>query len=133
VALKQGGGVHFRPWSFSKRSMAKERAAALRAEAERLRRLRGPEIAEAEELIRRWNRRAGRGGWPSWYPTVGTAILAGTPVLDFVCPACGVLGQLHLRTIDRHPNAPIGVLIPQLSCTRCRPNPPFVRLLALRP
>lgn len=118
---------------FSKRMMAQERAAALRAEAERLRRLRAPEIAEAEELIRRWNRRAARGGHPPWYPTIGTALLADTPLLDFVCPACRIMGQIDLQTIDRHPQATVGVLIPQLSCTRCRPNPPFVRLLALKP
>ena len=43
--------------------MAQERAAALRAEAEAKRRALGPEIAEAEELIRRWNRRVACGGW----------------------------------------------------------------------
>lgn len=118
---------------FSKRMMARERAAALRVEAERLRRLRAPVVAEAEELIRRWNRRAARCGHPPWYPTIGAALLAGIPILDFVCPACQIIGQLDLRTIDRHPQATVGVLIPQLSCTRCRPNPPFVRLLALKP
>jgi hypothetical protein len=120
------------PMGFSKRMMAKERAAALRAEAERLRQLRGPEISEAEELVRRWNRRVARGGWPPYYPTIGAALLAGTPILDFVCPACRICGQVDLRTRDRHPQATIGILIPQLSCTRCVPNPPFARLLVLR-
>ena len=118
---------------FSKRMMAQERAAALRAEAEAKRRALGPEIAEAEELIRRWNRRVARGGGAPWYPTIGTALLAGMPILDFVCPACQICGQLDLRMIDRHPQATIGVLIPQLWCTRCTPNPPFVRLLGLKP
>jgi len=117
---------------FSKRMMAQERAAALRAEAEAKRRALGPEIAEAEELIRRWNRRIARGGGAPWYPTIGTALLANTSLLDFACPACQIIGQLDLRTIDRHPQAPIRVLIPQLSCTRCRSTPPFVRLLGLK-
>src|SRR4051812_6361398 len=65
-----------------------------------------------------------RAGWPPWYPTIGAALLAELPVIDFVCPACRVRGHLDLRTIDRHPHATIGVvLIPQISCTRCRQPP----------
>jgi hypothetical protein len=91
--VETGLWATFPPMGFSKRLMAKERAAALRAEAERLRRLQGPEIAEAEELVRRWNRRAARGGQLPWYPTIGAAILAGMPLLDFVCPGCRICGQ----------------------------------------
>src|SRR3954452_5079 len=65
--LSPGDSRYNSAMGFSKRMMAQERAAALRAEAERLRRLCGPEIAEAEELIRRWNRRLAR-GWPLGIP-----------------------------------------------------------------
>jgi len=35
---------------------------------------------------------------------------------------------IDLRTLDRHPGASISSLIPSLSCRRCSPNAPFVRL-----
>src|SRR5712671_6306919 len=90
---------------FSKRMMAQERAAALRAEAEAKRRALGPEIAEAEELIRRRTRRVARGGGAPWYPTIGTALLAGISILNFVCPACQICGATRLAD-DRQ--APTG-------------------------
>src|SRR5262249_27000373 len=125
-------GGYSRYMGFSKRMMEQERAAARRAIAEQERSARAPEIAEAKEIIDRWNRYAARASRPKFYPTIGAAILAGMPILEFVCPACRVCGQLDLRTIDRHPQATIGVLISQLSCRRCSPNPPFARLLTLR-
>jgi hypothetical protein len=53
-------------------------------------------------------------------------------VAEFICPACQRIGQIDLRSLDRHPNATIESLIPSLSCRRCQPNPPFVKLLGLR-
>ena len=82
----------------------------------------GPEIAEAEELVRLWNSRAARGGWPPFYPTIRTAILAGTPWLTFECPACKQCGELDLRTLDRtsahdhrrpHPTIVVQAMQPQ--------------------
>jgi hypothetical protein len=49
----------------------------------------------------------------------------------FYCPACQQVGEVDLRTLDRHPHATIEGLIPALSCRRCRPNPPFAKLIGL--
>jgi hypothetical protein len=47
-------------------------------------------------------------------------------------PGCGVVGEIDLRALDRHPGASLESLIPELSCTRCSPNPPFAKLIGLR-
>jgi len=71
-----------------------------------------------------WNRRMERGARPSFFSTFETAIASGMSVLEFVCPACQVLGEIDLRTIDRHRAMTISGLIPSLSCRRCCTNPP---------
>jgi hypothetical protein len=43
-------------------------------------------------------------------------------------PACGQLGSVDLRTLDRHPGGSISSLIPAVSCRRCSPNAPFAKL-----
>jgi hypothetical protein len=45
------------------------------------------------------------------------------PWLTFSCPACGQVGSVDLRTLDRHPGAAISSLIPSVSCRRCSPTP----------
>ena len=42
-------------------------------------------------------------------------------------------GSIDLRTLDRHPDAMITSLIPQLSCRSCRPHAPFAELVRLSP
>jgi hypothetical protein len=59
-----------------------------------------------------WNSRAARKARPSFYPTIETALLAGTPWLYYQCPACQLIGDVDLRTLDRHPMLPISGLIP---------------------
>ena len=84
--------------------------------------------AEAETIVAIWNARqaGGRALW--FYPTIGAAIAAGLPWLSFSCPACGQVGSVDLRTLDRHPGGAISSLIPSASCRRCSPNAPFARL-----
>jgi hypothetical protein len=41
-----------------------------------------------------------------------------------------MIGEVDVRTIDRHPAGSIESLVPALSCPRC-PNGPFVKLRAL--
>jgi hypothetical protein len=60
---------------------------------------------------------------------IGAAIATGYRWLAFTCPACRQIGEIDLRTLDQHLAATIESLIPALSCRRCRPNPPFVKLL----
>ena len=116
------------PMGPNRRAQERERAAARaaaeakRAEAER------KAIAEAQKIVAIWNARqaGGRALW--FYPTIGAAIAAGLPWLTFSCPACGQVGSVDLRTLDRHPGASISSLIPSLSCRRCSPNAPFARL-----
>ena len=42
-----------------------------------------------------------------------------------------VLKQVDLRKLDRHPRMTLYGLIPKLSCTSCRPSPPFAQLVRL--
>jgi hypothetical protein len=86
----------------------------------------------AARIVRLYNARA-ETRWPSFYPTIGTAIIAGTPILRFFCPACQQMGETDLRQWDRHANGAISSLIPDLSCDRCCPNPPLARLRGLAP
>jgi hypothetical protein len=116
---------------FNKRRQAREREAARRAEDEQRRREQGRESIQAQKLVAIWNSRTKRGARPSFYPTLETAIIAGTPWLSYQCPACQAVGEVDLRTLDRHPMMPISGLISSLSCRWCCPNPPFAKLVAL--
>jgi hypothetical protein len=116
---------------FNQRRMERDRAAAGRAEQERRQRELGRDTTQAQKLVAIWNSRAARKARPSFYPTMETAILAGTPWLAYQCPACQLIGDVDLRTLDRHPIMPISGLIPSLSCRWCCSNPPFARLVAL--
>jgi hypothetical protein len=86
---------------------------------------------EAKRVVAIWNTRRAKGRHLWFHLTIGAAIIAGRPWLTFVCPACRVIGEVDLRTLDRHPAATVESLIPSLSCRRCVPNAPFVRLLGL--
>jgi hypothetical protein len=86
----------------------------------------------ADNLVEVWNSRLAAGRELFFSPTIRAAILARTPILAFVCPACQVTGSVDLRKLDRHPRASITSLIPSLSCRRCVPNAPFARLTGLR-
>ena len=110
------------------RAQERERAAARAAEEAKRAELDRNSIVEAEKIVAIWNARqaGGRALW--FYPTIGAAIAAGYPWLSFSCPACGQVGSVDLRTLDRHPGASISSLIPSVSCRRCSPNAPFAKL-----
>src|SRR6476659_8690313 len=88
--------------------------------------------AFATRVVSIWNGRMARGLDLFFSPTIGAALAAGKPVLQFYCPGCGVRGEADLRRFDRHPAATVESLIPAISCTRCQPQPPFARLTAVR-
>ena len=112
----------------NRRAQERERAAAWTAAEARRAEAQRKAIADAQKIVAIWNARqaGGRALW--FYPTVGAAIAAGLSWLTFSCPACGQLGSVDLRTLDRHPGASISSLIPSVSCRRCSPNAPFARL-----
>jgi hypothetical protein len=112
----------------NRRAQERERAAALAAEAAKRAEAERKATADAHKIVAIWNARqaGGRALW--FYPTIGAAITAGLPWLSFSCPACGQFGSVDLRTLDRHPRAPISSLIPSVSCRRCSPNAPFAKL-----
>jgi hypothetical protein len=85
----------------------------------------------AGRIIDLWDARRARGAEPLFHPTIGGAIRAGRPWLTCYCPGCGVVGEIDLRKLDRHPDASVGSLIPLLSCQRCSPHPPFGKLIGL--
>ena len=116
---------------FNQRRMARERAAIERAEQERGQRELGRYAVQAEKLVAIWNSRAARRARPSFYPTIETALLAGAPWLAYQCPSCQLIGDVDLRTLDRHPLMAISGLIPSLSCRWCCSNPPFAKLIGL--
>jgi hypothetical protein len=69
-----------------------------------------------------------RAGWGTMsYPSVGSALLAGTPWLHVVCPACGIVGEADLRSIDIHPNASVAAVVRRISCVRCCPHSPLAK------
>lgn len=89
------------------------------------------DLTRAHALVHLWNSELQRGVAPSFYPTIRTALIAGCPVLEAVCPACRRIGNVDLRRLDRHPQASVGSILPALSCQACSPNPPFARPLRL--
>jgi hypothetical protein len=111
------------------RELARRRAESAETKSEQ----REAARAYAMRIVALWNARARRGRPASSYPTLRTALDAGTTLLTFMCPACQQVGEFDLRTVtDRlPPQASLSVLIPALSCTRCSPNAPFARLIGL--
>ena len=89
------------------------------------------ESRTAARLIDLWEARRQRGAEPLFTPSIGAAVRAGRPWLAFCCPGCGVAGEIDLGRVVRHPGASIESLIPDLSCTRCSPHPPFAKLIGL--
>jgi hypothetical protein len=83
-------------------------------------------------IIKAWNAHARRHQPPRFYPTIGAALSAEVPWLEYLCPGCGMIADIDIRTFDWHPAATISSLIPKLPCPRCYNNPPFARLRALR-
>jgi hypothetical protein len=71
--------------------------------------------AEAEAVIQRWKDQLSRGGDMPWSPTIRAALLAGTPWLEVFYPGCGTSRAIELPTVDRHPLASVGTLVPRLS------------------
>jgi hypothetical protein len=90
------------------------------------------DIEHSKAVVAAWNDRAKAKLRPSFFPTIRTALLAGTPVIDVLCTGCRTIGSVDLRRFDYHDAAPISALIPKLSCRRCCPNPPFAILIGLR-
>jgi hypothetical protein len=90
------------------------------------------DIEHSEAVVAAWNERALSRRRMSFYPTVKTALLAGTAVLEVLCPACQSIGGVDLRDIDIHPSASLSAVIRRLSCRRCCPNPPFAKAVGLK-
>ena len=112
----------------NRRAQERERAAARAAQAAKRAGAERKAIAEAQKIVGIWNARQAGGRELWFYPTIGAAIAAGVPWLSFSCPACGQVGAVDLRALDRHPGAAISSLIPSLSCRQCSPNAPFAKL-----
>ena len=102
-------------------------AAAERERAREIAREQGPRRAAARNLIALWNLHLASGWRSMFYPTVGTALFAGAPWLHVVCPACQIVGEVDLCTVDIHPGASVATVVRRLSCQRCCPHPPFAK------
>ncbi len=86
---------------------------------------------EAIQVVERWNHALAAGRGELWSPTIRAAILAGMPWLDVYCPGCRSSRALDVRTLDRHPLASVGSLVPGLRCSWCRGSPPMPVLAGL--
>jgi hypothetical protein len=100
----------------NKRAQERERAAARAAEASKRAEAERKAVADAQKIVAIWNARQAGGRELWFYPTIGAAVAAGVPWLTFSCPACGQVGSVDLRTLDRHRGASISSLIPSVSC-----------------
>jgi hypothetical protein len=116
---------------FNKRRMESERAAIAAKHAEARRALGAQIIEDAKQLIATWNVRQEKYMPMLISPTIGAAITARYWYLWVRCPACRTTSGIDLRTLDRHPDAAVTSLIPDLSCRSCRPNAPFAELVRL--
>jgi hypothetical protein len=63
--------------------------------------------------------------------SIGGALSSGFPWLRVNCPGCGSIGEVDLRTIDRHRGASLASLITSLACRRCRGQGPLPQLHGL--
>ncbi len=86
----------------------------------------------AQRIVALFNARAARGRRPAFFPTIKCALVAETPIVHTVCPACRTITETDLRTLDHHPLATIASIIPKVSCRRCRPNAPFARIIEIK-
>ncbi|MFL9826934.1 hypothetical protein [Rhodoplanes sp. SY1] len=86
---------------------------------------------QARELVARWNAELAAGAMPLWSPSIRGALVAGTPWLEVLCPACSTIGAVDLRRLDRHPEGAVAALVLGLHCSRCGPHAPMPRLLGL--
>jgi len=114
----------------NRRQLEREEARAREEERRRQEEARQVEIAEACQVIETWNTKVAAGRRMLSAPTFGAARLAGYRWLT-VCPGCGTVKEIDLGKIDRHPDASIASLIPDLSCRMCRPHAPFAQLRRL--
>jgi hypothetical protein len=87
----------------------------------------------ATALVSIWDARLASGRELWFCPTIGAATAGGRPWLQFMCPGCLMVGEVDLHKLGRHPRGSIESIIPDLSCRRCQPNPPFAQLLRLSP
>jgi hypothetical protein len=82
--------------------MLEKRARALVSEAAQ---------RDARRIVAIWNGRRAKGRELWFHLRIGAAIAAGHPWLSFYCPGCQQIGEIDLRTLDRHPNATIESLV----------------------
>jgi hypothetical protein len=115
----------------NRRRLEREEARARKEKRRRQEDARRVEIAEACDVIEAWNAKVAAGRRILSAPTFGAARLAGYRWLTVYCPGCGTVKDMDLAGIDRHPDASITSLIPDLSCRMCRPHAPFAQLRRL--
>jgi hypothetical protein len=92
-----------------------------------------PATVRAQSIVSAWNARARRGEPAEFFPTFETVLAAGCWRLSYCCPACRQMATVDVRDFaeKHHPQAPVSMLIPKLSCKQCCPNPPLATLQEL--
>ncbi len=115
----------------NRRKMEAYRKAKADAEAAAKRATDAQVLEDAERLIDAWNERQAKRMPMIFSPTIGAAVAARYWFLWVRCPACRSTSSIDLRRLDRHPDAAVTSLIPDLSCRFCRPNAPFAELVRL--
>lgn len=129
--LLEDSSLRAMPHNLSRRTIESIEAEKRRKVAEEQARI----AEQATVVVGAWLELIAKEDFVYLWPTIGAAIAAGKPWLTFFCPGCQIRGAVDLRVIAKkrrfHPQASIEVLVPSLSCQRCRPQPPHARLTGL--
>ncbi len=91
--------------------------------------------AYALEIIAKFNDRARPDRVPAFFPTIRCVIVADTPIIETVCPACGMITHTdlrHKRYKRFHPLATVAMVVAKVECARCGDNAPFARITRIR-
>lgn len=115
----------------NRRRLEREEARAGREERRRRDEAHQLDIAATVQVIKAWNARLAEDRATMFSPTIGAALLTGHHWLTVHCPGCGLVSDVDVSKLDRHPGASLASLIPALSCRNCRPHAPFARLMGL--
>lgn len=118
--------------SISRRRVTLEQQLELAEAAKRARPVKQRMIRDAKMTIAVWNVRVRRGA-PVWFfPTIRAALTAKRYYLACICPGCRVRGSIDLRRFASRACITVANLIPHITCSRCTPNGPHVRIIGLR-
>ena len=91
--------------------------------------------AYALEIIAKFNDGARPDRAPAFFPTIRCTMVADMPIVETVCPGCGMITHTDIRhqATRWHPLAvTVAMGVAKVRCTRCGENAPFTRVPKIR-